>query len=117
MRYRKLDDSGDYSFGKGSADFYANQPEAVAQAVKTRLDLWLGEWFLDTTDGMAWRTKVLGKYTQQAYDAAIQSRILGTDGVTEITAYQSVFDSSIRKLNVTVTINTAYGTTTLSESI
>jgi len=33
MRYRKLDDSGDFSFGHGQADFHHNTPEAVAQAV------------------------------------------------------------------------------------
>ncbi len=117
MRYRMLDANGDYSFGQSSANFYINQVEAVAQAVRTRLSLWLGEWFLDTSDGTAWATEVLGKYTQLAYDAAIRARILGTTGVTEITAYSSVFDGNTRALTITATIKTAYGTADIVETI
>ena len=78
MRYRKLDANGDYSFGAQQADFFVDSPEGVAQAVQTRLGLFTGEWFLDTTDGTPWRTEVLGKYTQDSYDAVIKDRILTT---------------------------------------
>ena len=43
MRYRKLDEDGDYSFGRGAADFWVNVPDAPAQAVRTRLALWQGQ--------------------------------------------------------------------------
>lgn len=33
MRYRKLDENGDYSFGGQQADYYRDTPLAVAQAV------------------------------------------------------------------------------------
>ncbi|MGK2829253.1 hypothetical protein ACSI5F_03990 [Ralstonia pseudosolanacearum] len=111
MRYRKLDANGDYSWGHQQGDFYRDQAEAVAQAVKTRLGLTLGEWFLDVTDGMPWNTQVLGKYTKAQYDGAIQDRILGTQGVTEIVSYASTLDTQARTLTVTVTINTQYGQT------
>jgi hypothetical protein len=117
MRYRKLDADGDYVFGGGAADFLVNTPGAVAQAVLTRLRLLRGEWFLDTTAGMPWATDVLGKYTGATYDAAIRQCILGTQGVTEITRYLSSADSGTRKLTVTVTINTLYGTTTLKATL
>ncbi|TJZ75570.1 hypothetical protein [Chitiniphilus eburneus] len=116
MRYRKLDANGDYSFGAGQADFYRDQPEAVAQAVLTRLELNQGEWFVDTKEGMPWATDVLGKYTTSSYDAAIQRRILGTLGVTEITAYQSALDSNTRRLVVSATISTRYGETTVTRT-
>ncbi len=51
MRYRREDENGDYSFGQGDATFLTDTPEAVAQAVKTRLALWRGQWFLDTEEG------------------------------------------------------------------
>jgi len=119
MRYRKEDASGDYSFGNQSADFWIDTPEGVAQADKTRLALFTGEWFVDTSDGTPWRTEVLGKYTQQSYDAVIKDRILGTQvmtaqgvvtaAVTAITAYSSTFDSQTRTLTVAATLDTIYG--------
>ena len=51
MRYRKLDAAGDFVFGHGAADYHRDSPEAVAQAVLTRLKLHRGEWFLDRSEG------------------------------------------------------------------
>lgn len=117
MRYRKLSASGDYTLG-GQAAFYVNTPEAVAQAVSTRLRLWLGEWFVDTTDGMPWLTDVLGKRFQgRNPDAVIKERILGTQGVLEIASYSSDFNGETRKLSVTASINTIYGAATISETL
>jgi len=117
MRYRKLSADGDYVFGGQQADFYKDSPEAVAQAVHTRLRLTTGEWYLDTTEGTPWATDVLGKYTGSRYDAAIRQRILGTQGVTELTAYSSSLDAERRALSVTATINTIYGTTTVQATL
>lgn len=109
MRYRKLDANGDYSFGASAQNFYVNQPEAVAQAVVTRLQLYLGEWFLDTTDGTDWNNQILGKYTTTTRDAELQARILDTPGVSGITGYNSYFDRDSRNLKVIVAISTIYG--------
>ena len=117
MRYRKLDSSGDYTLGT-PYDFHIDTPATVAQAVKTRLNLWVGEWFLDVTDGTPWNEQILGKRTRgRNYDAAIRQRILGTQGVTEITGYTSSFDGNTRALSVSATITTLYGTTQLSTTI
>lgn len=110
MRYRKLDADGDYSFGTPQADFLRDSPEAVAQAVKTRLMLARGEWFLDETEGMPWRGEVLGKQPRASYDWAIRQRILGTTGVTGLTDYSSQLDPDTRGLSVTASISTLYGT-------
>jgi hypothetical protein len=117
MRYRKEDANGDYVFGNQLADFYTDVPEAVAQAVKTRLALFTGEWFLDTTDGTPWRVEVLGKYTKDIYDAVIQARILGTQGVNEITSYSSTFDGDSRTLSISATIDTQYGNTPVATTL
>jgi hypothetical protein len=108
MRYRKLDAAGDYTLGSGQ-DWLVNSPETVAQAARTRLALNLGEWFVDTTDGMPWTTEVLGKHTALTRDAVIKERILGTPGVTSLDDYTSTFDGNTRRLIVAATINTAYG--------
>ncbi|AFC85926.1 hypothetical protein [Frateuria aurantia] len=115
MIYRKLNAAGDYSFGAGPGDFYQNSPEAVAQAVLTRLRLLVGEWFLDTTAGTPWATQILGKGTSSVYDSVIKNRILGTTGVQSIDCYSS--SVSDRKLSVTATITTAYGSTTVEASL
>lgn len=117
MRYRKLDANGDYSFGQGQANFWVNTPEGVGQRVKTRLGLFTGEWFLDTTEGTPWQTSVLGKYTQSAYDKVIQDRITSTPDVLSLDAYSSTLDPNKRALTVSATITTAYGTTTIEQVI
>lgn len=117
MRYRKTDANGDYIWGHQQNDFWLNTPDGVAQAIKTRLALFVGEWFLDVTDGTPWTTQVLDKYTKDQYDAAIQDRILGTQGVTQITAYSSSVNTTTRTLTVTATVETQYGTTMLSTTI
>ena len=109
MRYRALSPSGDYTFGQGQANFLINSPAAVAQSVMTRLKLWLGEWFLDNTEGTPWLTEVLGTGTKPLYDMAIRSRVLQTPGVTGITNYSSSLDPKSRNLSVNMTINTQYG--------
>lgn len=113
MRYRILDANDDMQFGRGSLNFYVNSPDAVAQAVRTRLKLEVGEWFLDQTEGTPYRADVLGYGTRAIRDAAIRDRILGTQGLTEITNYSSSL-SVQRKFMVTATANTLYGAVTVA---
>lgn len=112
MRYRPLDAAGDYTVG---LPFLVDSPDAVAQAILTRLKLWSGEWFVDTTDGTPYLDQILGKSGNP--DSAIQQRILATPGVTSITAYDSSRDPVTRALSVTATVQTQYGTTTLTANL
>lgn len=115
MRYRTLDKNGDYVVGHGVQEFLHNTPAAVGQAVQTRLLLEQGEWFLDVTEGTPYATEILGEDTKPTYDDAIRDRILGTEGVTEITNYSSILDPVARALTVTATISTVYGSTTVTQ--
>jgi hypothetical protein len=117
MRYRRLDAAGDMVFGASAADFLVNSAEAVAQAVRTRLGLQRGEWFLDTEEGIDWRAEVLGKYTGETRDFAVRSRVLGTTGVTAIAEYGSVFDPETRRFVVQLVIDTVYGQATIQETL
>lgn len=116
MRYRKLNAAGDYTLGSGG-DWHVNTPEGVAQAVRTRLALWAGEWFADTEDGTPWPTDVLGKYTGETRDAVIKERILGTPGVRALSAYTSTFDGQARRLSIAATIVTDYGAAALETTL
>lgn len=109
MKYRKLDDEGDFTFGHGDLDYHKDSPEAAAQAVKTRLMLWAGEWFLDQEEGTPWGLRVLGKNRAADYDPLIRLRILETQGVESLESYESVWDENSRKLEIAATINTIYG--------
>lgn len=115
MRYRAQDANGDYVVGKGTSEILTNVPAAVALAVKTRLLLERGEWFLDVTEGTPYHTEILGMGTKATADAAIRERILDTQGVTELVAYNSVYNADKRTFNVTATINTIYGQATVTE--
>ena len=109
MKVRKLDSDGDMVFGHGDEDFYKDSAEGVAQNARTRLQLWWGQWFLDTSEGTPWLEKVLGK--QSAADIIVRERILGTPGVKEITSFESVADPDTRTLSFTAEISTVYGST------
>jgi hypothetical protein len=110
MRYRKLDANGDMTFGRNQDNIWRDVPDAVGQAVLTRLRLQQGDWFLDRREGTPWKTKVLGKYTQSTKDPVIRARIVGTRGVSRLLAYasQTVMDPD-RTFHVQATIDTIYG--------
>ena len=114
MRYRKVDENGDSSFGNGQSDFLINTPEAVGQAVLSRLNLWIGEWFANTEDGTGWSTEVLGKGTSDIYELMLRARVLGTQGVVSIISFDSTYDSDSRKLTIAIAIDTINGETTVN---
>lgn len=114
MRYRALDANGDFTFGQGGNNYLVNSSECVAQAVLTRLLLWLGEFFLDTTQGTDWAGSVLGKNTETTRDATLQDIILGTPNVTALVSYSSNLDPTTRMFTVQCTVTTAFSTTGIS---
>ena len=114
MRYRREDADGDYTFGSGDDTWLINSSDAVAQAVKTRFELWYGQWFLDTTAGTPWIQSVLGKQKPDVYNLAIRQRILETQGVNSIIDFNTNVNTSTRRVTFTATIDTIYGTTTVT---
>jgi hypothetical protein len=114
MRYRQLSPTGDFTMGLPPL---TNTPAAVGQAALTRLRLWKGEWFVDTSDGTPYRSQILGERAGKNPDVAIKQRILGTVGVTGITAYSSSFNRTTRRMSVTATLQTLYGEITISTTL
>ncbi len=114
MRYRREDDDGDYTFGQGDNTFLINSPECVGQAVYTRFQLWQGQWFLDTTEGTPYLQSILGKQRPEVYSLAVRNRISGTQGVNAIRSFDSNNDGRTRRVTFTATIDTLYGTTTVT---
>lgn len=96
-------------FGGQQADFFRDVPQAVAQAVWTRLRLWRGEWFLDKNEGTPWMQAALGEHKRKTIEPAIRSRILDTQGCSGIEDFQYSFDADNRTAQINATINTIYG--------
>lgn len=116
MKYRRLSEKGDMTFGRAAADFLTDAPDAVIQAVKTRLQLIAGEWFLDLAAGTPYPQGVFG-YNAPTADYVIRQRILDTKGVRAITAFEAAFDSETRKKTINATIATIYGDASLTADI
>lgn len=114
MRYRKLDADGDMTFGNGLLDFYIDSVEAVAQSVLTRLRLWVGEWYLDESEGTPYSQAMLGYNRSQTISPAIRDRILGTPGVTGIVSLDVVINENDRRAMVSCEINTQFGVTVVN---
>lgn len=113
MRYRALDANGDYQFGAG-VPFLVNSPATVAQAIRTRLSLIKGSWFLDNRVGLD-TDAILGYGTQSTRDQEIQQTILKTSGVLQLLSYTSTVDN--RDFVVNATVETIYGTATFTGAL
>lgn len=89
--------------------------DQVVQQLNLRLRLFLGEWFLNTSDGTPWLQQVLVKGAQaSAIDAAIKNVILGTPGVVALTRYQGLAQTAQRIYRVTFTVVTSTSGTVTS---
>lgn len=109
MIVRRLDKNNDMLFGQGITNF-AKDSEAVAQNVRTRLLLVLGEWFLNTEDGTPYLENVFIKPEQLALvEATLKARIVETEDVLELNEFELLFDSRERTVTINAKVRTIYG--------
>lgn len=114
MTVRKLDENGDI-VTQGS--IFLTGREEIEQTIKTRLRLFLGEYFRDITDGTPWFEQILGKgSTLSAREAALRNRIVRTPGVVRLTSFSTDFDLNTRTYSVTAGALTTYGLITVTEN-
>lgn len=92
-------DFGDAIFHNGPlTKEYTTQPfvKTVSQRLRIRLQTFQEEWFLDTTYGVPYYQKILGKKTtKSAVDLIFQEQILLENGVKEIVSFSSSFSDRI----------------------
>lgn len=126
MKYRRLDINHDYVFGSGKSD-YLSDVDAVAQAIKTRLLLFLGEWWEDQEDGLPMWQSILGVMgaKQETVDRLIQERIMNTQGVvngvmtnvvTGISSLYSSLNRDTREYSFYAEINTVFGSVAVTNA-
>lgn len=81
--------------------------QTVAQRLMIRLQTFEGEWFMDTTYGVPYWQRILGKKpTQSAVDQILQQEILEENGVKELTYFQSSFQNRIYSASFKVRVVT-----------
>lgn len=94
-------DTNDLYLGADDSLVVVRDAHAIGQHVRQRLKTFQGEWFLDTTAGMAWLDQILGKgYDPALAEAIVKAEILDTLGVTEITSFSVSFDRNARRLEI-----------------
>lgn len=98
------------TFGASQANFLINSPAAVGQAVLTALKLWLGEWFLDQSQGVPYTSKVLGMGASQTIEPTLRAAILNVQGVQAIEELNVIINPVTRAVSVSGTLDTIYGT-------
>ncbi|EMI7390952.1 TPA: hypothetical protein ACT1UU_003550 [Klebsiella oxytoca] len=87
-----------------SGDHFVTGKEETRQACISRLRLFLGEYFLDATDGTPWFQSILGKASRDIAEANIKQRILGTRGVIAINSFEMTSDTKERKISVVASL-------------
>lgn len=96
-----IDQATNDLYFEGDSLVLVRDAHAVGQHARQRLQTFAGEWFLDTTVGVPWLSQILGhKYDPALAEAVVKARLLGTDGVTEITSFSVSFDRSTRGLHL-----------------
>lgn len=114
MTVRKLDENGDI-VTRGT--IFTSGIEEIEQTIRTRLRLFLGEYFRDITDGTPWFEQILGKGTSMsAREAALRNRVVRTPGVVRLTSFSTDFNLDNRKYSVTVGVLTTFGLLTVTEN-
>lgn len=101
---------GDLHLDKGSyvviGDTAATFPEAVAQAIRSRLQFFKNEWFLDKQEGTPWYQAILVKSPDlRAIKSLFRKIIQDTPGVAEVGVLDVSLDRSTRELDVTFKCN------------
>ena len=87
--------------------------ERVAQQIQITLRFWLGEWFLNTTDGVPYLEYILVKQPNMAHIRQILTeQIQSVEGVKAVTNMELTFDRRERHLLVEYTADTDYGLVT-----
>jgi hypothetical protein len=92
---------------------------AIAQDVSTRLQMFKGEWFLNTDDGIPYYEKILVKNPSIPDVIAILSKvILSTPGVNSLTQGPSwSYNGATRAMTISFKANTIAGPLTYTQEL
>ncbi len=100
----------------GSGFAIVRDADYVTQAIKTKLQLYQGEWFLNLKKGVPWFQEIfVAPADVGRAGALIQAEILAVEGVQYLSKYDNTFDAGIRELTITFDAVTDFGSTGTTE--
>lgn len=112
LKYRKLTSTGDYSFGSGNKN-YVDGNEAVAQAIKTKLLLFYGEWWENLGEGIPMFQSVLGQTNPDTIKSSlsmlVEQRIMEIQEVDSVKNIEIDYDKRNRTISMEVDVVTISG--------
>lgn len=101
-----------------TSDSDPNGTNPVLQNILQRMRFFLAEWFLDNTQGLPYFQQILVKNPDQSkIDAIFTNLILGTPGVTQLTAYSFNVNKPNRILDVEFKCQTTSGIVSYSGTL
>jgi hypothetical protein len=106
MKMRALDSNGDWTFGKGKANFLTFV-DAINQSIQTRLKSFLGDCFFDSGAGIDWFTR-LGENNDLTLQLEIGTILLNTYGVNGVLELSLTRDPETRALTLSYQVSTIY---------
>lgn len=113
IQYLRLDAQNDPIFDPTAS---LTDVDAVAQAILTRLNLFLGEWWEDLNYGLPVFQQILGQLGSQqglaAMTLAVQQNVEGAPYVTSVAT--PLVDFSAGRLSISVTAQTQFGLVSVS---
>ena len=115
MRYRALDENGDFKLCNGHA--YIEGTDAVRQAVLTRLRLLVYEWWEDIEDGVPYWQKIIAGRDVKAAQQIIRDRIQQTPHVLSILSFDPDWDNENRTLTIRAAVQSDYGAFSIDEEV
>jgi hypothetical protein len=96
--------SGDLSLATGST--------AIQQALQQALQLWLGEWFLDTTRGVPYKQQILIKNPNiDVVQADLIATATSVPGIQQILDFSLIYGSTDRSVSVSIVAQDSNGQT------
>ena len=105
MIIRKVDDNGDWTFGKGKEN-YIPENAAIAQNIETRLKSWINDCFFGLQEGVDWAS-YFDKGQENNMIQAVKTVILSSYGVLAVNTISSSTDAA-RKITITYNIDTIF---------
>lgn len=102
---RKLDSNGDWTFGKGFAN-YIRKDDEIAQNVSTRLKSFKNDWFLDTEKNIDWFSILGNKNNEQTIKLEVTRVVKSTVGVLRVNSVEITSIYQNRNAIITVDFDT-----------